>query len=100
MMDFNSSSSISGQITALVDAGMQRVRSTEVQREYLGASRLGTSCERALQYEFAKAPVDHGRETDGRRHVASVLRSRGMLPLTDVSGFECSGDPETALRLP
>ena len=29
MMDFNSSSSISGQITALVDAGMQRVRSTE-----------------------------------------------------------------------
>jgi hypothetical protein len=65
-MDFNSSSSISGQITALVDAGMQRLRSTEVQREYLGASRLGTSCERALQYEFAKAPVDHGRETDGR----------------------------------
>ena len=34
MMDFNSSSSISGQITTLVDAGMQRVRSTEVQREY------------------------------------------------------------------
>ena len=66
MMDFNSSSSISGQITALVDAGMQRVRSTEVQREYLGASRLGASCERALQYEFAKAPVDHGRDHDGR----------------------------------
>lgn len=66
MMDFNSSSSISGQITALVDAGMQRVRSAQVQREYLGASRLGASCERALQYEFAKAPVDHGRDTDGR----------------------------------
>ena len=66
MMDFNSSSSISGQITTLVDAGMQRVRSTEVQREYLGASRLGASCERALQYEFAKAPVDHGRDHDGR----------------------------------
>jgi hypothetical protein len=28
MMDFNSSSSISGQIAALVDAGMQRVRSS------------------------------------------------------------------------
>ena len=66
MMDFNSSSSISGQITALVDAEMQRVRSAEVQREYLGASRLGASCERALQYEFAKAPVDSGRDADGR----------------------------------
>ena len=66
MMDFNSSSSISGQIAALVDAGMQRVRSAQTQREYLGASRLGASCERALQYEFAKAPVDHGRDHDGR----------------------------------
>jgi len=66
MMDFNSSSSISGQITALVDAGMQRVRSAQTQREYLGASRLGASCERALQYEFAKAPVDSGRDADGR----------------------------------
>ncbi len=65
-MDFNSSSSISGQIAALVDAGMQRVRSAQTQREYLGASRLGASCERALQYEFAKAPVDHGRDHDGR----------------------------------
>ena len=66
MMDFNSSSSISGQIAALVDAGMQRVRSAQTQREYLGASRLGASCERALQYEFAKAPVDDGRDHDGR----------------------------------
>lgn len=66
MMDFNSSSSISGQVTALVEFGMQRLRSEEVPRDYLGASRLGVSCARALQYEFAKAPVDHGRDYDGR----------------------------------
>ena len=66
MMDFNSSSSLSGQITALVDLGMQRLRYEEMPRDYLGASRLGVSCARALQYEFAKAPVDSGRDADGR----------------------------------
>ena len=66
MIDFNSSSSIPGQVTSLVDAGLQRMRASQSPREYLGASRLGVSCERALQYEFAKAPVDAGRETDGR----------------------------------
>lgn len=66
MMDFNSSSSLSGQITALVDLGMQRLRSEEMPRDYLGASRLGVSCARALQYEFAKAPVDPGRDAEGR----------------------------------
>ena len=66
MMDFNSSSSLSGQITALVDLGMQRLRAEEMPRDYLGASRLGVSCARALQYEFAKAPVDPGRDADGR----------------------------------
>ena len=65
-MDFNSSSSLSGQITALVDLGMQRLRSEEMPRDYLGASRLGVSCARALQYEFAKAPVDPGRDAEGR----------------------------------
>ncbi|PZP63891.1 MAG: hypothetical protein DI596_02505 [Azospira oryzae] len=66
MMDFNSSSSLSGQVTALIDAGMQQSRAAQPRRTYLGASRLGVACERALQFEYAQAPVDHGRETDGR----------------------------------
>lgn len=66
MIDFNSSSSISGQITALVDAGMQQARARETERQYLGASRLGVACERALQYEYAKAPIDPGRGLPGR----------------------------------
>jgi len=66
MMDFNSASSISGQVTALVDAGLQQARALQAPREYLGASRLGVACERALQYEYAQAPVDPGRDFQGR----------------------------------
>ena len=66
MIDFNSTSSISGQVAALVDAGMQQARARQSERQYLGASRLGVACERALQFEYAKAPIDHGRDHDGR----------------------------------
>jgi hypothetical protein len=66
MMDFNSTSSISGQITALIDAGMQDKHAQQALRQYLGASRLGIACERALQYEYVQAPVDSGRETQGQ----------------------------------
>jgi len=66
MIDFNSSSSISGQVTALIDAAMQQARDRQAERQYLGASRLGVACERALQYEVAKAPVDPDRDTEGR----------------------------------
>lgn len=66
MMDFNSTASVSGQVSALVDAGLQRARAQAAVRHYLGASRLGVACERALQYEFAQAPIDYGRDTQGR----------------------------------
>jgi len=66
MLDFNSSSNLSGRVTALIDAGMQRARDRQTPRDYLGASRLGVACERALQYEYVKAPVDYGREPSGR----------------------------------
>jgi hypothetical protein len=66
MLDFNSTASFSGRLTALIDAGMQQARAKEEARRYLGASRLGAACERALQYEYAQAPVDYGREIEGR----------------------------------
>ncbi len=66
MIDFNSTSSISGQVTVLVDAGMQQARARQSERQYLGASRLGVACERALQFEYAKAPIDYGRDVAGR----------------------------------
>lgn len=66
MIDFNSRASVSGQVTALVDAGLQRQRHAQAPRQYLGASRLGVACERALQYEYAQAPVDPGRAFSGQ----------------------------------
>src|SRR5690606_4243356 len=35
-------------------------------RAYLGGSRLGHPCERALQFEFAVAPKDEGAGFDGQ----------------------------------
>lgn len=64
MMDFNASAHLSDRLTALIDAGL--ARNAEPARMYLGASRLGGPCERAIQYEYAGAPVDSDRELDGR----------------------------------
>lgn len=66
MIDFNSSASLSGRLQELVDQALQYERDATPAREYLGASRLGASCERQLQYEYAQAPVDHGRGFSGR----------------------------------
>lgn len=66
MLDFNSSASLSGQIEALMDQALQAERDATPPRDYLGASRLGAACERQLQYEYAKAPVDHGKGFSGR----------------------------------
>ena len=35
-------------------------------RDYLGGSRLGHACERALQFEFTGAPKDEGQEFSGQ----------------------------------
>lgn len=66
MMDFNTSASLSDRMQALVDQALEMQRDSTPPREYLGASRLGAACERQLQYEYVKAPVDHGRNFSGR----------------------------------
>jgi hypothetical protein len=66
MIDFNSSASLSGRLQELVDQALQGERYATPPREYLGASRLGAACERQLQYEYAHAPVDHGKGFSGR----------------------------------
>lgn len=66
MLDFNSSTSLSEQIEALMNRALETARDATPAREYLGASRLGAACERQLQYEYAKAPVDHGKGFSGR----------------------------------
>lgn len=65
MLDFNSSASFSERVTVFIDEALKAERAEQLQRHYLGASRLGHACERALQFKYAEAPVDPGRELSG-----------------------------------
>jgi len=56
MPNFNDS--FSDQINAVVDLGLQQQRNGMAPRDYLGASRMGIACGRALQYEFMHAAKD------------------------------------------
>lgn len=66
MLDFNSTTTFSERFEALIDAGLQAREQQQARRQYLGASRLGVSCERQLQYEYAQAPVDPDKGFSGR----------------------------------
>ena len=66
MLDFNPRPSMADRINALVDATLIAEREATPPRTYLGASRLGHACERALQFEFAGAPKDDGADFGGQ----------------------------------
>ncbi len=66
MLDFNHRPKAHEVVTAHIDAALTAERAAQPSRTYLGASRLGVACDRALQYEFAGAPADPGRGFDGR----------------------------------
>ena len=66
MLDFNKRTKIHEQIGVLIDTALSVERDNQPRRNYLGASRLGVACERALQYEYLQTPVDAGREIPGR----------------------------------
>ncbi len=66
MLDFNHRPGIAERINTAVDAALEAERASTPARDYLGASRLGKPCERALQFEFAHAPKDEGQEFSGR----------------------------------
>ncbi len=65
-LDFNHRPSMAEHINDLVDAALIAERDAEIPRTYLGASRLGVACERALQFEFAQAPKDEGSDFSGQ----------------------------------
>ena len=66
MLDFNHRPKAHEVVTAHIDAALVAERAEQPRRTYLGASRLGVTCDRALQYEFAGAPADPDRDFDGR----------------------------------
>jgi hypothetical protein len=66
MLDFNSRGQTALHLNAAIDAALTARHAAAPPRTYLGASRLGHACERALQFEFLQAPKDEGAGFDGR----------------------------------
>ena len=66
MLDYNHSRSFAELLNDAVDAALTAENTARPRREYLGGSRVGHVCERALQFEFAGAPKDQGAEFPGR----------------------------------
>jgi hypothetical protein len=66
MLDFNHRPTFTETINAAIDTDLNVERATVPPRTYLGASRLGHACERALQYEFMGFPKDDGADFNGQ----------------------------------
>lgn len=66
MLDYNSTSRAADAVNAAIDMALTAANAASAPRDYLGGSRLGHACERALQFEFAHAPKDEGADFDGR----------------------------------
>jgi len=65
-LNFNHRPTLSEKISDLIDMGIVDNEKQQKARTYLGASRLGVSCDRALQYEHLKTPKDEGRDFSGK----------------------------------
>jgi len=66
MLDFNHKPKLAELVNAAIDAALIAERAAMPPRDYLGGSRLGHPCERALQFEFTGAPMDEGADFDGQ----------------------------------
>jgi hypothetical protein len=83
MLDFNHQSNKTGRLVHLIDQALEAERAVQPVRDYLGGSRLGQECQRALQFEFFNAPKDPGKGFDGQKlrifevgHVLEDLAAR------------------------
>ena len=66
MLDYNPTSQTADHINAAIDAALVAREAATAPRQYLGGSRLGHPCERALQFEYTQAPKDEGAGFAGR----------------------------------
>ncbi len=66
MIDYNHQPKAGDHVNAAIDAALQAANAATPSRDYLGGSRLGHACERALQFEFLAAPKDEGAEFSGQ----------------------------------
>ena len=66
MLDFNRKASFGESLNDRIDVALVAEESAGTPRSYLGGSRLGVACQRALQYEYTQTPKDEGRGFDGQ----------------------------------
>ncbi|MBL8577208.1 MAG: hypothetical protein JNK47_08285 [Mesorhizobium sp.] len=66
MLDYNHRATCAEHINTVIDQAIVAERAAIPPRTYLGGSRLGHTCERALQFEFAGASKDEGADFGGR----------------------------------
>ena len=66
MLDYNHTESFADRVNTTIDATITAENASRTPRDYLGGSRLGHACERALQFEFTHAPKDAGQEFSGQ----------------------------------
>jgi hypothetical protein len=65
-LDYNHRPSFADRVNAAVDRALTADHATRPPRDYLGGSRLGHACERALQFEFTATPKDEGQDFSGQ----------------------------------
>jgi hypothetical protein len=91
MLDFNHSASFCENLNNRIDVALVADEAAKKSRSYLGGSRLGVACQRALQFEYAKAPKDEGRGFDGqllRIFAAGHLFEDLAIKWLKLTGFE------------
>lgn len=66
MLDFNHRNPAE-RVIHLLDTALAEHRARQTPRDYLGGSRLGGPCARALQFEYTNTPVDPDRVITGRK---------------------------------
>ncbi len=57
---------LSQKITLLLDKALGQEHDQQTKRDYLGASRLGVNCNRALQFEYTNTPKDEDQNFNGK----------------------------------
>jgi hypothetical protein len=95
MLDFNTRKP-GERLAYLLDEAIQAERAKDVPRQYLGASRIGESCQRKLQYEYFNTPKDYPfsgptlrifhRGNEGEQWMISWLRGAGFDLRTEKKG--------------
>jgi len=85
-----------------IDQALQQEHQAKTSRDYLGASRLGVPCDRALQFEYWQRPYDLGKTLKGQLlrvfQAGHVFETLAVNWLT-AAGYALNTETETGKQL-